>query len=292
MPLSARGTLRRPVSAQSAPLKPIAPIEPIAAVVDAFRSHDVIGLQAGESHGDERGPAFVISVMRDPRFAAVGVDVVMENGSARYQGVIDRYTRGEEVPYSELRHVWDGKHEGEVGMSSQRVSGTAVQRTIAVLGSAVFFVVAPCTLAGLVPWSITGWQLRPPFLGLELTRGIGAIMILAGVPGLVDAFARFALQGLGTPAPIAPPRNLVVTGLYRYVRNPIYVAVVAIILGQAVLMGDWRLIVYGALWWLVFHVAVVAYEEPTLEQTFGKEYEAFRAAVPRWIPRMTPWRSK
>lgn len=109
MPLSARGTLRRPVSAQSAPLKPIAPIEPIAAVVDAFRSHDVIGLQAGESHGDERGPAFVISVMRDPRFAAVGVDVVMENGSARYQGVIDRYTRGEEVPYSELRHVWDGK---------------------------------------------------------------------------------------------------------------------------------------------------------------------------------------
>jgi protein-S-isoprenylcysteine O-methyltransferase Ste14 len=184
-----------------------------------------------------------------------------------------------------------GNHEGEVGMSSQRVSGTAVERTIAVLGSAVFFVVAPLTLAGLVPWSITGWQLRPPFLGLELTRGIGAIMILAGVPGLVDAFARFALQGLGTPGPFLPPRNLVVTGLYRYVRNPIYVANEAIILGQAVLMGDSRLIVYGALWWLVFHVAVVAYEEPTLEETFGKEYEAFRAAVPRWIPRMTPWRS-
>ena len=178
-------------------------------------------------------------------------------------------------------------------MSSQRrVSGTAVQRTIAVLGSAVFFVVAPFTLAGLVPWWITGWQLRPPFLGLELTRGIGAIMILAGVPGIVDSFARFALQGLGTPMPIAPPRNLVVTGLYRYVRNPIYVAVVAIILGQAVLMGDWRLIVYGALWWLVWHVTVVGYEEPTLEQTFGSEYEAFRAAVPRWIPRMTPWRSE
>src|SRR4026207_2048842 len=117
-------------------------------------------------------------------------------------------------------------------------------------------------------------------------------MILAGVPGLVDAFARFALQGLGTPAPIAPPRTLVVTGLYRYVRKPIYVALVAIILGQAVLLGDWRLIVYCALWWLVFHVAVVASEEPTLEQTFGKEYEAFRAAVPRWIPRMTPWRPR
>ena len=111
------------------------------------------------------------------------------------------------------------------------------------------------------------------------------------MPGLVDAFARFALQGLGTPAPIAPTRNLVVTGLYRYVRNPIYVAVVAIILGQAVLMGDWRLIVYAALLWLCFHVFVVAYEEPTLEQTFGREYEAFRDAVPRWIPRITPWRS-
>jgi protein-S-isoprenylcysteine O-methyltransferase Ste14 len=176
-------------------------------------------------------------------------------------------------------------------MSSQRrSSGTAGQRTIAVLGSAVFFVVAPFTLAGLIPWAMTDWQLQPPFLGLEWTRYLGAAMILAGVPGLVDAFARFALQGLGTPAPIAPPRNLVVTGLYRYVRNPIFVALVAIILGQAVLMGDWRLIVYGTLLWLAFHVQVVAYEEPTLTQTFGKEYEAFRAAVPRWIPRLTPWR--
>ena len=165
-----------------------------------------------------------------------------------------------------------------------------MQRIIAVLGSAVFFVVAPCTLAGLIPWLMTGWLLQPPFFGLEMTRGIGATMILAGVPGLIDAFARFALQGLGTPAPIAPPRNLVVTGLYRYVRNPIYVAVVAIILGQAVLMGDGRLIFYGALLWLSFHFFVVVYEEPTLEQTFGGEYEAFRAAVPRWIPRITPWR--
>jgi protein-S-isoprenylcysteine O-methyltransferase Ste14 len=165
-----------------------------------------------------------------------------------------------------------------------------VQKTIAILGSALFFVVAPSTLAGLIPWSITRWELRPPFLGLELTRVIGVMLILAGVPGLVDSFARFALQGLGTPAPIAPTRNLVVTGLYRYVRNPIYVAVVAIVLGQAVLFGDWRLIVYGALLWLGFHLFVVAYEEPTLEQTFGGEYEAFRANVPRWIPRMTPWR--
>ena len=91
-------------------------------------------------------------------------------------------------------------------MSSQRrVSGTAVQRTFAVLGSAVFFVVAPCTLAGLIPWSMTGWHLQPPFLDLELTRGIGAIMILAGAPGIVDAFARFALQVSAPPRPSRRP---------------------------------------------------------------------------------------
>jgi protein-S-isoprenylcysteine O-methyltransferase Ste14 len=165
-----------------------------------------------------------------------------------------------------------------------------VQRTIAVLGSALFFVVAPCVVAGLIPWLITRWQLLPPFFGLRLTRAVGVLLILAGLPGLVDSFARFAVQGLGTPAPTAPPRHLVVTGLYRYVRNPMYVAVVAVILGQAVLFGDWRLVAYGALFWLACHLFVVTYEEPKLQRTFGGEYEAFRANVPRWIPRGTPWR--
>src|SRR5579859_7211684 len=175
-------------------------------------------------------------------------------------------------------------------MSSQRrVSGTAVQRTIAVLGSAVFFVVAPCTLAGLVPWSITGWQLRPPFLGLELTRGIGAIMILAGVPGLVDSFVRFAIQGLGTPAPIAPPRNLVVTGLYRYVRNPMYVAVTLLIFGQGLLFGSVAVLEYGVTVWLGFFAFVVLYEEPALRRKFGEEYEAYCSHVSRWLPRMRPF---
>jgi protein-S-isoprenylcysteine O-methyltransferase Ste14 len=96
---------------------------------------------------------------------------------------------------------------------------------------------------------------------------------------------------LGTPAPIAPTQNLVVTGLYRYVRNPIYVALVAVILGQAVLFGDQRLLGYGVLVWLAFHAFVVGYEEPALVRRFGTEYEDFRANVPRWIPRLTPWRA-
>ena len=166
-----------------------------------------------------------------------------------------------------------------------------MQRVSAVLGSALFFMVAPCVLAGLIPWSMTRWEFRPAFFGLEGARSVGVLLILVGLPGLVDSFARFALQGLGTPAPVAPTKNLVVTGLYRHVRNPIYLAVVAIILGQAMLFGDWRLVLLGALFWLAFHLFVVAYEEPTLRHTFGPEYEAYRANVGRWIPRVVPWRA-
>ena len=166
-----------------------------------------------------------------------------------------------------------------------------MQKVGAVLGSALFFVVAPFVLAGLIPWQMTVWEFRPAFLGLEVTRAIGVLLILIGLPGLVDSFARFALQGLGTPAPVAPTKNLVVTGLYRYVRNPIYLAVVAIILGQAMLFGDWRLVLFGAVLWLAFHLFVLAYEEPTLQETFGAEYEAYRANVPRWVPRVVPWRA-
>ena len=161
-------------------------------------------------------------------------------------------------------------------------------KTMAILGSALFFVLAPGTVAGLIPWWITRWEFRQPFLDLEAIRVVGILLIVAGAPGLVDSFARFALQGLGTPAPIAPTENLVVTGLYRYVRNPMYVAVVVVILGQAVLFGDWRLIVYAMLVWLGFHAFVVGYEEPTLARRFGTRYDDFRANVPRWIPRLTP----
>lgn len=163
--------------------------------------------------------------------------------------------------------------------------------TMAILGSALFFVLVPSVIAGLIPWWMTRWEFLPPFFDLQATRVAGIVLIVAGLPGLVDSFARFALQGLGTPAPIAPPQNLVVTGLYRYVRNPMYVAVVSVILGQAILFGDWRLIVYGGLMWLAFHAFVLTYEEPVLAQQFGTQYEDFRANVPRWIPRLSPWRT-
>ena len=148
-----------------------------------------------------------------------------------------------------------------------------MQRSKAIIGSAIFFVLVP----------------QPAFLGQEWLPVIGVLLTASGVPGLVDSFVRFAVQGLGTPAPIAPPQHLVVTGLYRYVRNPMYVSVLVVVFGQALLFGDERLFVYGALFWLACHLFVVAYEEPTLARTFKDEFERYRANVPRWIPQWSRW---
>ena len=163
-----------------------------------------------------------------------------------------------------------------------------MSKITAVLGSALFFLVAPAMLAGVIPWMITQWVCRPPFLASDLTRWAGVALIVAGVPGVLDSFGRFALLGRGTPAPIAPPSNLVMSGLYRYVRNPIYVAVVSVILGQGLLFASVSLLVYGASLWLFFHLAVVVSEEPTLRQSFGAEYDRYCANVPRWIPHLWP----
>jgi protein-S-isoprenylcysteine O-methyltransferase Ste14 len=112
----------------------------------------------------------------------------------------------------------------------------------------------------------------------------------AGLPVLLDSFGRFALQGLGTPAPIFPTSHLVVSGLFRYVRNPMYVAVLSLILGQGLFFGSVRILEYGSAVWLAFFLFVFLYEEPTLRNSFGGEYKEYCANVPRWIPRLRPWR--
>ena len=152
----------------------------------------------------------------------------------------------------------------------------------------MFLVVAPGVVAGLVPWLLTGWDARSgwpwPF------RIAGGLLVCAGIAALLEAFLRFVVEGLGTPAPVAPTEHLVVGGLYRFVRNPMYLAVGAIVVGQALLLGRAVLLAYAA----VFAGAVVTfvrgYEEPTLARRYGAEYEAYRSAVPGWWPRRTPWR--
>lgn len=163
------------------------------------------------------------------------------------------------------------------------------RRVSSAIGSVAFLIVAPGTVAGLVPWWISQWRIYDPFLGLGLLRWIGIALILAGAAILLEAFARFAWYGLGTPAPVFPTKRLVTTGLYRYVRNPMYVAVTAVIFGQGLLFGNPQVLGYGVCVWLAFFVFVLAYEEPTLRRTYGHEYTEFCAAVPRWMPRLRPW---
>lgn len=166
-----------------------------------------------------------------------------------------------------------------------------VRRVFAILGTAVFLLLAPGIVAGLVPWWISGWRIHPAFLGFIPFRVIGTLLIAFGITILLESFGRFAFQGIGTPAPVFPTRHLVVKGFYRYVRNPMYLAVVSLILGQSLLLGDIHLVAYATLVWLVMHLFVLTYEEPTMRKSFGTEYETFCAHVPRWIPRFTftPW---
>jgi len=159
----------------------------------------------------------------------------------------------------------------------------------AALGSLVFFALAPGVVAGLVPWWLTGWRAADlPAWWLPL-RVAGAVLLLAGAGVLIAAFARFVVEGLGTPAPVAPTQELVVGGLYRYVRNPMYLAVLAAILGQALLLGRPVLVAYAAVMAAAFAAFVHWYEEPTLADQFGERYLAYRRAVPGWWPRRHPW---
>ena len=164
-----------------------------------------------------------------------------------------------------------------------------MRRFWAALGSLLFFAIAPGTLLGLIPWSITGWRLRPAFWGIDAFRLGGAALLLLGLVLLAESFARIVWKGFGTPAPIAPPTRLVMTGFYRRVRNPIYVGLVTFVLGEALVLGDDSLFVYAAILWLFFHLWVLAIEEPELARVFGDEFATFKANVPRWLPRLTPW---
>jgi protein-S-isoprenylcysteine O-methyltransferase Ste14 len=165
-------------------------------------------------------------------------------------------------------------------------SSTMSGRNLGALAvSTAFLFIGPGIVDGLIPWWITRWH-GTASLPLRLS---GGALIAAGCGVLVESFLRFPLEGAGTPAPPFPTRRLVVHGFYRYTRNPMYVANLAIIGGQALWFGSWPLAAYAAAAGLGFHAFVRAYEEPKLHATYGAEYERFRENVPRWIPRRRPW---
>jgi protein-S-isoprenylcysteine O-methyltransferase Ste14 len=162
-----------------------------------------------------------------------------------------------------------------------------MRRSIAAAGSALFFALAPGLVAGLVPWLLTGWDVQRSYAWP--LRALGVALVVAGAAVLVHAFARFVVEGAGTPAPVAPTEHLVVGGLYRYVRNPMYLGVAAAIAGQALILGRPWLLAYAALFGLVVWTFVTFYEEPVLARRYGAQYEAYRRAVPGWRPRLRPW---
>jgi protein-S-isoprenylcysteine O-methyltransferase Ste14 len=162
-------------------------------------------------------------------------------------------------------------------------------RVRAWVGTLVFLVVTPGVVAGLIPGLITRWRI--PWTGGSLwpVAIVAAVAVLSGIAVLLDAFVRFA-RADGTPAPPMPTAHLVVVGPYRYVRNPMYLAVLAIILGQALLFGSVATLVYGGVVLLAVVLFVVGYEQPTLEDEYGEEYREYRRHVRGWIPQARPWR--
>jgi hypothetical protein len=116
---------------------------------------------------------------------------------------------------------------------------------LAAAGTSLFFALVPGIVAGVIPWWLTGWQAGDPLPYGAPLRVAGAVVLLAGAVVLLHAFARFVIEGIGTPAPAAPTERLVVGGLYRYVRNPMYLAVAAVIAGQGLLLSQPRLLLYG-----------------------------------------------
>ena len=153
------------------------------------------------------------------------------------------------------------------------------------LGTLVFLFVAPVTFGGYVPYRLSRWTVRAPLLGWEGFRWVGAVLVLLGLPVLLESFFRFAWVGRGTPGPPYPTERLVVSGFYRYVRNPMYIAVVSIVLGQGLLFGSTGILIYAACVAPLFHAFVMLYEEPTLRRRYGAEYEDYCRAVRRWLPR-------
>ena len=136
-------------------------------------------------------------------------------------------------------------------------------------------------VAGIVPWLITHWDADPQPLAL---RVLGIVLLVAGGALVVETTTRFALHGRGTPAPWAPPERFVERGSYRFVRSPMYLGVLLLVVGQGLLLGRELLYAWAVLMWLVFTGFLVLYEEPQLVRRFGASYEDYRRRVRRWIP--------
>ena len=152
------------------------------------------------------------------------------------------------------------------------------------LRSIFFTFLLPGTVTVLVPYWIIS-STRAAGFGNNPLRYLGSPLILIGAAGLLWCIWDFFSAGRGTLAPIDPPRRLVVRGLYRYVRNPMYVSVMTILLGEAIFFESTAILFEAGVFIFLAHSFVVLYEEPVLQQKFGESYEGYKQTVGRWIPR-------
>ncbi len=151
------------------------------------------------------------------------------------------------------------------------------------LGTLAFILVVPMTVIAYIPYRLTRWVVHPAlFPGAQL-MGMG--LFVAALPLFAAFNLRFVREGEGTPAPIAPTRHLVVGGPFRYVRNPGYVAVIALVVAQGLALGSTLVLLYAVGLFVMFDGFVLLYEEPTLRRRYGGEYDAYCQRVPRWLPR-------
>jgi len=155
-------------------------------------------------------------------------------------------------------------------------------KTLLALRSLLFLILIPGTVAGYIPLRILRASKEPFLPSLSAASLLAGCLTLFGVFVLLRCVWDFFSAGRGTLAPFDPPELLVVRGLYRFSRNPMYNGVLAVLLGEAWLFRSTALLQYALLMFILFHLVVVVYEESTLESRFGESYRAYRRAVPRW----------
>jgi protein-S-isoprenylcysteine O-methyltransferase Ste14 len=136
-------------------------------------------------------------------------------------------------------------------------------------------------VAGIVPWLLTRWDAESQPAAL---RVLGIVVLVAGGALVLETTARFALHGRGTPAPWAPPERFVERGSYRFVRSPMYLGVLLLVVGQGLLLGRPVLYAWALAAWLMFTGFLAFYEEPQLRGRFGASYDDYRSRVRRWLP--------
>jgi protein-S-isoprenylcysteine O-methyltransferase Ste14 len=163
-----------------------------------------------------------------------------------------------------------------------------MRRPTAAATSLAWFIAVGGTFGCLLPYLLGYWHFHQPLRYWDVARALGVVLICAGLVPVVNSFLEFVKAG-GTPVPVASPPRLVVSGFYRYVRNPIYLGFLAILAGETLLFGAPGLLGYTVISWCIGAAGVRCYEQPILSRKFGAEYQAYRRAVPAWIPRLHPW---